>query len=99
MRWASVAEGSALVVTADVALAQTLERCALTLSRGARHFIGVVFDERPPIIGRGRRLRRLIGGSGRPAPAATVRARVPLPAPEPSVEQPTKQAAQSAGRS
>lgn len=65
VRWASVAAGTVLVVGSDVAPAQTLERCALTLSRGARHFIGVVFDERPPPQRRARWVRRLFGAGER----------------------------------
>lgn len=74
-RWASVAAGSVLVVESEVATAQTLERCALTLARGARHFIGVVFDERPPPERRGRLLRRLFGGGGRSKSPAPTRPR------------------------
>lgn len=80
MRWASVAAGSVLVVESEVATAQTLERCALTLSRGARHFIGVVFDERPPPERRGRLMRRLFGGGRRTTtPAAPARQRATNP--------------------
>lgn len=62
VRWGSAAAGSVLVVTSEVASARAVERCALTLSRGARHFIGAVFDERPPAQRRASLLRRLFGG-------------------------------------
>lgn len=65
MRWAASAGGTVLVVTADVALAPIVERCALTLSRGSDHFIGTVFDERPRFGRRVSLLRRLFGGGGR----------------------------------
>lgn len=65
MRWAAAAAGSVLVVTADVASAPIVERCALTLSRGADYFIGTVFDERPPVGKRSSLLRRLFGGGAR----------------------------------
>lgn len=71
VRWASVAAGTVLVVGSDVAPAQTLERCAQTLSRGARHFIGVVFDERPFRQRRSRWVRRLFGAGERRPPTTT----------------------------
>lgn len=65
MRWAAAAAGSVLVVTAELASAPTVERCALTLSRGATYFVGSVFDERPRSRRRTSLLRRLFGGGGR----------------------------------
>lgn len=62
MRWAAAAAGTVLVVTAEAASAPTVERCALTLSRGAENFIGTVFDERPRFGRRSSLLRRLFGG-------------------------------------
>ena len=62
VRWASASAGSVLVVTSDVASARTVDRCALTLSRGADNFIGAVFDERPRVRRRVSLLRRLFGG-------------------------------------
>jgi capsular polysaccharide biosynthesis protein/Mrp family chromosome partitioning ATPase len=70
MRWAASAAGSVLVVTADVASAPAVERCALTLSRGSAYFIGTVFDERPRAGRSTSLLRRLFGGGARSTASA-----------------------------
>lgn len=75
VRWASAAAGSLLVVTTEVASARTVEHCGATLSRGARNFIGTVFDERPRSSRGSSFARRFFGGSGKiepqpPRPAA-----------------------------
>jgi capsular polysaccharide biosynthesis protein/Mrp family chromosome partitioning ATPase len=97
-RWAAAAAGSVLVVTSEVASARTVERCALTLSRGARFFIGAVFDERPRLQRRTSLVRRLFGGGRRVEPA---KRKVPASAPDPTpVAGPAaRPAAQSSGQS
>lgn len=99
-RWAAAAGGAVLVVTADVASAGTVENCALTLSRGARHFVGAVFDERPSTLARPSLLRRAFGGGERRPKRAADSARAHAPAasreedePEPVEPSPTRQEA------
>jgi Mrp family chromosome partitioning ATPase/capsular polysaccharide biosynthesis protein len=92
VRWAAAAAGCVLVVTSEVASSRTVERCALTLSRGARYFVGAVFDERPQAQRRVPLLRRLFGGGSRAQP---IERREPAPV----VGAAPRSAAPSTGRS
>jgi Mrp family chromosome partitioning ATPase len=91
VRWAAATAGSVLVVTSEMASARTVERCVLTLSRSARHFMGVVFDERPRSQRRTSLLRRLFGGGSRVGQGAS-------PRPTPAVGSTARPATQSSGR-
>lgn len=92
VRWSAAAGGTVLVVTSEVASARTVDRCVMTLSRGARHFIGVVFDERPRLRLRTPLLRRLFGGGARVG--SGTRSKAPA-----AVGSTSHQVAQSSGQS
>ena len=92
VRWSAAAGGTVLVVTSEIASARTVEQCVLTLSRGARHFIGAVFDERPRSQRRTPLIRRLFGGGAR------VGGKERLSAPA-AVGSATRPAAQPSGQS